>query len=114
RQGVAARHDFLHQTVAQRPAAVNAGTRLQKVKSIAGAQDRAQSLRSAVHQRDAPAAVENSKLSSLAGHPEVAPERELQPAREAVTLDGRDKRLAGIQAGKAERPRPLPARALGQ
>src|SRR5204863_951141 len=113
-QGATAGNDLLHEPIAQRPGGIHARARLQQVERVANTQHRAQPLRAAVDERDAPAPVEYAELRSLAGDPEVTPEGQLQPAGEAVALDGRDGRLAGIQARETERACPLPARALDQ
>ena len=56
-----------------------------------------------VDQRHAPAPAEHAEHRVVGHHPEIAPERELEPARDRVTLDRGDHRLAEHPSGRAHR-----------
>ena len=68
-----------------------------------GADDAREALRAAVDQRDAPAALGAAERGGGGGDAQVAPERELEAAGEAVAGDRGDRRLGGGEAGEAER-----------
>ena len=65
---------------------------------------RGQPLRAAVDQRDAPAALGEAERRALGGDPQVAPQRQLEPAGQAPARDRGDRRLRRRQAGEAQRP----------
>src|SRR5256885_7587678 len=54
--------------------------------------------RAQVDEWDAKTAVEDAERRILRRHPKVAPERQLEPARDRIALDGRDHRLVEHQA----------------
>ncbi len=65
--------------------------------------DARQPLGAAVDQRHAPAALGEAERGRLGGDAQVAPERQLQPARQAPAGDGGDRRLRRRNAREAER-----------
>ena len=62
---------------------------------------RGQPVGAAVDERHAPAPLEAAEAGRLAGHPQVAPGRQLEPAGDAPALDGGDHRLRELQPGRA-------------
>ena len=60
--------------------------------------------RAAVDQRHAPAAAEHAQHRVLLGHPQVAPQRQLQAAGHGVPGDRGDHRLGQPQPGRPHRP----------
>ena len=70
-----------------------------QVQRAAGADDPRQPLRAAVDQRDAPAALGAAERGGGGGDAQVAPERELEAAGEAVAADRGDRRLRRRRAG---------------
>ena len=70
----------------------------------AHADDPRQPLGAAVDQRHAEAPLGEPEPARLGGDPQVAPQRQLEPAREAPARDRGDRRLRGAQPGEAERP----------
>ena len=81
------------------------------------AHDAGEPHRAEVAQGDAEAPAEHAEDGVLGGHPQVAPQRQLQSPGHGVALDGGDDRLGQGQAGRAHRARALvgdrPAVALG-
>ena len=63
-----------------------------------------QALGAAVDQRHAPAALEEAEGRLRGGDPQVAPERQLDPAGQAPAVDRGDRRLGGRQPGRPHRP----------
>jgi hypothetical protein len=74
-----------------------------QVERRALADDPGQAHGAAVDQRHTPAAAEHTEHRGLGRHPQVAPQRELQPARDRVTLDRGDDRLRQLHARRSER-----------
>ena len=68
---------------------------------------RGQADRSQVAQRHPETPAEHPEDGVVRGHPEVAPQRQLDPSRHGESLDGGDDRLGQGQAGRAHRPRPV-------
>ena len=64
-----------------------------QVERAAEPDDARQPLRAAVDQRHAPAALQAPEARVLARDPQVAPERQLEPAGHAPAADRRDRRL---------------------
>src|SRR5581483_245100 len=75
-----------------------------QVETAAEADDPRQSLRAAVDQRHAPASLGEPEARPARGDPQVAPQRQLEPARQAPAFDRGDRRLRGRQPGEPERP----------
>ena len=71
-----------------------------------------------VDERDAEAAAVHAEDRVGGGHPEVAPQRQLEAARHGVALDRGDDGLGQLQPGGAHGPGPVlgdrPAVALGR
>src|SRR5207247_717181 len=85
--------------------AVAAGARGEARGALAAlADDRRQSHRAAVEQRDAPAAVEDAHDRVLLDHAEVAPEGQLEAASDGVARHAGDHRLAEPHARRAHGP----------
>ena len=74
------------------------------VERAAEADDAGQALGAAVDQRHAPAALRVAERGALGGDAQVAPQRQLQAAREAEAGDRGDRRLGRRQAREAHRP----------
>ena len=75
-----------------------------QLQRAAHADDPRQPLGAAVDQRHAPAALEEAEGRAGGGDPQVAPERQLDPARQAPAVDRGDRRLRRGEAGRAHRP----------
>src|SRR4051794_13406359 len=76
-----------------------------QVEPAAEADDARQALRAAVDQGHAPAALGEAELRILGRDPQIAPQRELESARQAPSGDRGDGRLGGRAPGEAERAR---------
>src|SRR5438093_8301 len=85
-------------------ARVHRPAREDQIERAAEADDRRQSHRAAVDQRQAPAAVEDAHDRILLDHAEIAPEGQLEAARDSVTRHGGDHRLGEPHARRAHRP----------
>ena len=68
------------------------------------ADDQRQPLGPAVDQRHSPAALEQAEGRAGRRDPQVAPQRQLDPSREAPAVDGGDRRLRRRHPGRAHRP----------
>ena len=86
-----------------RPVRIRSSARL-------GADQPRQPDRAAVDQRHAPAPAEDAEDGVLLGDPQVAPERELETARDGVALDRGDHRLATAASGSGPSGRRRPPR----
>src|SRR6266540_3024355 len=75
-----------------------------EVESPGEAEEARQQHGAAVDKRDAEAAVEDAEDRVLVGDPQVAPERELESARDRIAGDGGDHRLREQHPRRAHRP----------
>src|SRR5207244_1318354 len=101
---LALRHDPAREADALGLARVHRPAREDQIERAAEADDRRQSHRAAVEQRDAPAAVEDAHDRVLLDHAEVAPEGQLEAAGDGVARHGGDHRLAEPHARRAHGP----------
>ncbi len=96
---------------AQRLVAGDAATGQDQVERVAQADEPREPHGAAVDQRDAPTAAEHAEDGVASGDAQIAPQRELEPARDGVPLDRRDHRLGRgasgtVPSGRRRRPRP--------
>src|SRR6185503_7958764 len=74
-----------------------------EVEGAAEPDDPRQALRPTVDQRDAEAPLGEAQPGALGRDPQVAPQRQLEAARQAPPLDRRDSRLRGDPTRESER-----------
>ena len=111
RAGLARRHHPVDQPHGVRLGGTDRPAGEDQVQGPPGADEPGQPHRAAVDEGHAPASAEDAERRVLGGHPQVAPDGQLEPARDGVTLDGGDHRLAQPHPGGAHRavragPRP--------
>ena len=82
---------------------VDAARGEQEVERVRVAEHAREPDRAAVDQRHAPAPAEHAENGVACGHAQVAPDRELEPARDRVALDRRDHGFAEQHARRAHR-----------
>ena len=97
--------DAVDQTRSRSASAASTGAAGEdQVHRPAGADQPGQPDRAAVDQRHAPAAAEHPEHGVLLGDPQVAPQRQLEPAGDGVPGDRGDHRLAQPHPGRPHRP----------
>ena len=101
RQGLARRYDAVGQPDLERLGGWHGPTGQDQVHGAAVADEAGEADRAEVAQRDAEAAAEDPEDGVLGGHPQVAPEGELDAAGHGVALDGGDDRFGKREAGRA-------------
>ena len=104
------RHDPVDEPIASASSAPTPPARQHHVHRPADADQPRQPHGAAVDQRNPPAPAEHAEHGVLLGHAQVAPQRQLEPARHRMTRDRRDHRLAQHQSASApsDRRRPQP------
>src|SRR5258708_18724898 len=112
RLGFGERLAFGHQPVGEPPleslARADLAASQDHVERTAVTDQARQTNGAAVDQRDAPAPAEHAEPGPLGRHPQVAPQRELEPARHGITFNGGDHRFGEDMARRPHPPRRLP------
>ena len=101
--GLSRRHDPVDEPHGERLGGTDRPAGQDQVQGTSGADQPRQPHRATVDERHAPPSAEDPEHRVLGGHPQVAPDRQLEPAGHGVPLDRRDHRLAEPHPGRAHR-----------